>query len=129
MKFPHPDFGYNPDFDYKQPDEDYEGTGWRRFMSCISANPKNERVLNYINYVNQVKIQKLIDLTNKKLHQKQRIQVDPSNIRSQMKQLRNAEIYSQLKEGGQVSQDARIQLSKEEANLLDLKQGLREIQK
>ena len=34
-----------------------------------------------------------------------------------------------MKEGGHVSSDARIQLSKEEANLLDLKQGLREMQK
>ena len=70
LKFSYPDFGYNADFNFKESEQeqtDIEGTGWRRLLGCISTNPKNERVINYINYVNQAKIQKLLDLTNKKL--------------------------------------------------------------
>jgi len=59
----YPDFGYNMEFDYNIPEEEFEGSGWRRFMSAISPNPKNERIKNYIEFVNHKKIMRLIELT------------------------------------------------------------------
>jgi len=38
------------------PGQQYEGAGWRKFMKIVIAEAKNERVLNYINFTNQVKV-------------------------------------------------------------------------
>lgn len=96
-------------------------------MKIVIAEAKNERVLNYINFTNQVKVQKLIDLTNKRLPQKLRVVFEPENVRQQMEQLRDAEIYNQLKEGGSNSKVTNIHLTKEEAIVGSLNQGFREL--
>lgn len=64
----YPDFGYNMEFDYNIPEEEFEGSGWRKFMQAISPNPKNERIKNYIEFVNHKKIMRLIELTTGKKH-------------------------------------------------------------
>lgn len=65
IKCSYPDFGYDQilSFSGDENDEDaYKGSGWRRFMDCVSVNPKFERVRNYVNFVNQKKIQKLSEV-------------------------------------------------------------------
>jgi hypothetical protein len=51
-------------FDYSIPEEEFNGVGWRKFMNCISSDPKNERVKNYIDFVNHKKILKLVEMTS-----------------------------------------------------------------
>ena len=41
--FKHPNFGFNNELDFED-DEDSGRNNWLKFMSCVSANPKNERV-------------------------------------------------------------------------------------
>lgn len=62
-----PDFGFDTQlsfdyFDNQSEDQDFQGTGWNKFKDCVSMFPKYERVKNYINFINQKKIQKLTEL-------------------------------------------------------------------
>lgn len=54
LKYSYPDFGYNANFHFKENDDEdtQKLVGWGRMLNCISPNPKNERLVNYINYIN-----------------------------------------------------------------------------
>ena len=57
VRFNRPDFGFN---DYMSFDEQCgSGKNWQKFMDCVSLFPKNERVQNYISFMQGKKTEKL----------------------------------------------------------------------
>lgn len=59
LGFPQPDFGFDYDFDFDENSLTDNARGWKRFMDTMSVFPKYERIKNYIDFVNQKKINKL----------------------------------------------------------------------
>ena len=59
IRYAFPDFGFDStqNFQDLNQDNDYGGKGWQKFMDCVSLYPKHERVKNYVNFINQKKIQ------------------------------------------------------------------------
>ncbi len=61
VKYKRPDFGFNDYMNFNPDDDDEEQRGkghlWRIFMDCVSSNPKNERVGNYIDFIHKKKIE------------------------------------------------------------------------
>jgi hypothetical protein len=53
IKFKRPDFGFNDKLTF---DDLAEEGGWKKFMDCVSMEPQNQRVQNYIDFIHQKKI-------------------------------------------------------------------------
>jgi hypothetical protein len=58
IKFKKPDFGFNDYMTFDNIEEQtLNGKGWRIFMDCVQREPENQRVINYINFIHQKKIE------------------------------------------------------------------------
>ena len=58
IKFKKPDFGFNDYMTFDNIEEQtINGKVWRIFMDCVQREPENQRVINYINFIHQKKIE------------------------------------------------------------------------
>lgn len=104
IKYSYPDFGYDGILSFSEnedSDEGYKGSGWRKFMDCVSIQPKFERVKQYINFVNQKKIEKLTEQQENTSQGKSKIS-EKEDKRSMIDKMRDAHVYKGLMSGLQV---------------------------
>lgn len=89
MPFARPDFGFNDYLTFEQPSSGGSHS-WKKFMDCFAIVPKYERVKNYIEFVNNKKVENLPSELRKKLKKQDSVRV------SQLEMLRQIHLNKSI---------------------------------